>query len=199
MSLFKKIKSFFIKEKQKKEKVVYKKPQKQLSKEQIKIKQTRANQLLKKQLEKEKQKQLDSKNTKKQVTKIKKIKEDPPKTKTRRKERINISEKEQIAENLATNNNNILFIQATTKRLKVIEWRNTKKRIILNREREIRRTHKGGWSQEKFQRFVDSQKAKTFEWVEKNLQKPGVLRGPYDEILVETNERKLENEIKNLF
>lgn len=206
MSIIKKIKSLFQKEKKQevKEPIVKKKPKakKQPTKEEIRAKQERANRLLKEQLEKEKreqQKQLASKKSKEQKTKVTTEKEAPLKNKTRRKERSTISEKEQEAEILAETNNSVLFIQATTKRLKVIEWQNNKKRIILNKEREIRRTHKGGWSQEKFQRFVDSQKERTFEWVESNLKKPGILRPPYNQTIIEADNEDLEINIKNAF
>jgi hypothetical protein len=79
----------------------------------------------------------------------------------------------------------LLYVHVTVKRIKVIEWRKTKKKILLNKEREIRHTHKGGFSQEKFQSFVDSQKKKAPEWIEQNLVKKGVLRFPYAKIVIE--------------
>ncbi len=79
----------------------------------------------------------------------------------------------------------LLYVHVTVKRLQAIEWRQTKKKILLNKEREIRKTHKGGWSQEKFQHFVKSQKGKAPEWIEENLLKKGVLRPPYAKIVIE--------------
>lgn len=79
----------------------------------------------------------------------------------------------------------LLYVHVTVKRIKAIEWRKTKKKVLLNKEREIRHTHKGGWSQEKFQRFVASQKKKAPEWIEQNLTKRGVLRFPYEKIVIE--------------
>ena len=197
MSLFKKIKSFFVK---KEEIVVKPKAQRKvklLTAAEIKAKEERANRLLKEQLRKEKEQ--SRKNQEKIKPKSKSVPEPSrKKKKLRRKQRITISEKEQEAEDLATKQDTILFISATTKRLRAIEWRKAKKRIILSKEREIRRTHKGGFSQEKFQHFVDSQKAKTAEWIETNLKKPGVLRGPYNKIIIEATDEKVEKVIKRI-
>lgn len=195
MSLIKKIKSYFIKKEEPVTKtVVIVHRKKKLSEAELKAKQERANQILKEQLKKEREKQLASRKQQKPDTK----KPEVQKSKEPKKKKIKISQKEQDAELLAETNETVLFIQATTKRLKVIEWRKKKKRIILNKEREIRRTHKGGFSQEKFQAFVDSQIAKTPEWVETNLKKPGVLRGPYQKMIIEANE-EIETKINRLF
>lgn len=99
---------------------------------------------------------------------------------------------------LATQKNQVLFIQADIKRIKVIEWVNGKKRVALNKEREIRHTHKGGWSQEKFQRFVDTQKKQAPQWIKDNLQRSGVLRGPYDIIQIETIDANLQKAIEKI-
>lgn len=202
MSLLKKIKLFFSKKEEPMTKpVVTTIKKKQLSKAEIQAKQERANQLLKEELAKEKtqqtKKETNSMINKKIVNQLE-IEEKEKSTKLNRKQRITISEKEQEAKSLATDQNTVLFIQATTKRLRAIEWRNSKKRIILSKEREIRRTHKGGFSQEKFQAFVDSQIAKTPDWVESNLKKPGVLRGPYDEVIIEADE-KVREVIEKIF
>ncbi len=199
MSLLKKIKSLFVK----KEEIIVKpkksqqKRRKQLTKEEQKAKEERANRLLKEQLAKEKKK---SKKTIRKTTRESNVTKVSikPKKKQKRKQRITVSKIEQEAEEFATSNNTILFIGATTKRLRVIEWRKTKKRVILNKEREVRRTHKGGWSQEKFQHFVDSQKAKTADWIESNLTKSGVLRGPYDRVLIEVSEEKVRKRIEKV-
>lgn len=88
----------------------------------------------------------------------------------------------------------LLYVNVTVKRIKAIEWRNTKKKVLLNKEREIRHTHKGGWSQEKFQRFVDAQKKKAPYWIEDVLSRKGVLRPPYQKIIIEGNDQNL-NEV----
>lgn len=208
-SFVQKIKNFFrsteeTKGKKTKKKKVQKKQKKILSTEERKAKEERANKLLKEQLAQEKaqqeQKKQEKRNRSQEVKKSQKAteKKSIERKKLSRKQRSSISGKEQEAENFATQENTVLFIQASTKRLKVIEWKQTKKRIILNKEREIRRTHKGGWSQEKFQRFVDNQITKTPEWIETNLAKQGILRGPYDEVIVETDQEELETKIQQI-
>ncbi|MFP4403602.1 MAG: hypothetical protein ACLFPJ_04585 [Candidatus Woesearchaeota archaeon] len=85
------------------------------------------------------------------------------------------------------NNNKLLYISTDVKRINVIEWVNSKKRICLNKEREIRRTHAGGFSQEKFQKFVEFKKEQTIDWIINLLHRPGVLKLPYDLIKIEAN------------
>ena len=82
--------------------------------------------------------------------------------------------------------------------LKVVEWIKGRKRVALNKEREIRRTHKGGFSQEKFQRYVDYRKEQTSNWAEKTVNQQGVLKTPYDKIIVESPNPKLEKNIKEI-
>ena len=43
----------------------------------------------------------------------------------------------------------LLFVRADTKRLLVIESIGKKKRVVLNKEREVRMTKAGGYSQSK--------------------------------------------------
>lgn len=96
----------------------------------------------------------------------------------------------------------LLYIEADIKRLLVIEWLHGKKRIVLNSEREIRRTRAGGFSAEKFQKFIYSKKENTIEWLIELLDKQGVLRPKYDKIKVvskkEYLKEKLESYLKNI-
>ena len=134
----------------------------------------------------------------KKVIKEKKIK------KIIEKERIqNNKKKERFLSNkdlqeLADSYDFFLYVHVTVKRLKAIEWRKGKKKIILNKEREIRRTHKGGWSQEKFQRFVDFQKKHALDWINGILVREGVLRPPYDQIVVESDDDNLKKGVEEL-
>ena len=89
----------------------------------------------------------------------------------------------QEAEKLSTSFDSVLYVYADVKRVRVIEWVNGKKRVALNKSREIRHTHKGGFSQEKFQKFVDNKKKNWLQWVEDNLKRGGVLRGPYEKVI----------------
>lgn len=75
-----------------------------------------------------------------------------------------------------------LVIKADVKNLLVEDYVNGKKRVALNKEREIRRTRAGGFAQSKYQKHVNVMKDKTLEWIQNNLSKPRVLRPPYDEI-----------------
>jgi len=93
-------------------------------------------------------------------------------------------------------NENLLYIKANVKKLLVLEWVKGKKRIVINKEREIRRTHAGGFSAEKFQKFVDFKKKKTFEWIDGNLEKPGILRTNYDMIKIEAKPEELKKELE---
>jgi hypothetical protein len=90
----------------------------------------------------------------------------------------------------------LLYLEADVKRLLVIEWLDGKKRIALNKNREVRRTHAGGFSAEKFQKFVDFKKQKTFDWVSDQLSRPGILRKPYDIIKVVSKDDELKEAIE---
>ena len=81
------------------------------------------------------------------------------------------------------------------KRIKAIEWIKRKKRVALNKEREVRHTHKGGFSQEKFQKFVDTKKKQTPQWVEDVLLREGVLRPPYEEVVVDCADDDLKEKV----
>lgn len=90
----------------------------------------------------------------------------------------------------------LLLVEASVKKVKAIEWIDGKKRIAVNKEREIRRTHAGGFSQEKFQKFVDAKKKQTVDWIKDVLNRPGVLREGYDKILVSADNEELKSEIE---
>ena len=92
---------------------------------------------------------------------------------------------------------NLLYVEADIKRLLVIEWLHGKKRIVLNNEREVRRTRAGGFSAEKFQKFVDSKKKNTIEWFIELLNKPGVLRFKYDKIKIVSKKDDLKEELES--
>lgn len=93
---------------------------------------------------------------------------------------------ESIAKQASRRTHSVLYVYADIKRIKVIEWIDQKQRVALNKEREIRHTHKGGWSQEKFQRFVDAKKAQSMDWIHEQLDRQGVIRQRYDAVYVES-------------
>tara|TARA_Y100000310_G_scaffold124700_1_gene123413 strand:+ start:37532 stop:38125 length:594 start_codon:yes stop_codon:yes gene_type:complete len=114
--------------------------------------------------------------------KVKKVKEVNVVVKEKKRKLIS---KENEAEKMSSSFDSVLYVYGDVKRVRVVEWKKGKKRIALNKSREIRHTHKGGFSQEKFQKFVDTKKRNWLEWIEDNLRRDGVLRGPYDKIVVE--------------
>lgn len=155
------------------------------------LEQERVKEILKEQkAHQEKEKKLRKKNHKAKIRRLKR-----EHNQTERKERINLLNE---AEELSVWNETVLYVGATVKRLKVVEWRNGKKKILLNKEREIRKTHKGGWSQEKFQRFVKSQKGKSLEWIESNLMKEGVLRPPYQKVLIQAKDEGIKEMLESV-
>lgn len=96
-------------------------------------------------------------------------------------------------------NESVLLVECDVKRVRATEWIKGKKRIALNKEREIRHTHKGGWSQEKFQRFVDAKKRKTFEWIVDVLERPGVLKPEYELVRVVCKDGELKGGLEKYF
>jgi len=123
----------------------------------------------------------------------------------KKKEKLNIKEKitKRQTYNLTFDRDtilkyeNLLYIEADIKRLLVIEWVHGKKRIVLNSEREIRRTKAGGFSAEKFQKYVDSKKKNTIEWLIELLNKQGVLRFKYDKIRIVSKKDDLKKELES--
>ncbi len=71
-----------------------------------------------------------------------------------------------------------LIITMDPKRIYAEDIRDGKKRICLNKIREIRKTKAGGFAQKKYQHHVEFMKSKTIDWAKENLSKPGVLRFP---------------------
>ncbi len=91
----------------------------------------------------------------------------------------------------------LLYLEADVNQLLVIEWLHGKKRIALNNKREVRRTKAGGFSAEKFQKFVDAKKKNTFDWAIELLNRPGVLRNNYDAIKVVSVKSNLKEKLES--
>lgn len=89
----------------------------------------------------------------------------------------------------------LLFVRADTKRILAVEFTKGRKRVALNKEREVRRTKAGGWAQKKFERHVKWLKSQTLEWHRNNLEKAGVLRPPYDIIKIECRDAEQRKNI----
>jgi len=90
----------------------------------------------------------------------------------------------------------LLYIEAEVNQLIVVEWLHGKKRIVLNHRREVRRTRAGGFSAEKFQKFVDTKREKTVEWAIELLNRPGILRNKYDLIKVVSTKDNLKEKLE---
>ena len=145
-----------------------------------------ADERLKKELQKEKQKQKEESRKKivtKKTTESEKNKNQKNNSQIKTKPIVVSLEKQ--AEEESKINDSVLYVYVDVKHVRAVEWKGGKKRVALNKEREIRRTHAGGFSQEKFQRFIDAKKKKTAEWACNLLSRGGVLRGPYQEIIVD--------------
>lgn len=92
----------------------------------------------------------------------------------------------------------LLYVEADVKRLKVFDWKDGKIKVVMNKNREVRRTHAGGFSAEKFQKFVDAKKHMSYDWIASQLAKPGIIRKPYDEVKVACPDEDLKRKIENL-
>ena len=77
-----------------------------------------------------------------------------------------------------------------------VEWLHGKKRIVLNNTREVRRTKAGGFSAEKFQKFVDAKKKATGDWAIGLLNRSGVLKNKYDLIKVVSTKDNLKEKLE---
>jgi len=91
----------------------------------------------------------------------------------------------------------LLYIEVEVNRLTAIEWLHGKKRVALNNKRELRRTRAGGFSAEKFQKFVDTKKKETVDWAIDLLNRPGVLRDKYDLIKVVSTKDNLKEKLES--
>ena len=174
----------------KKEDEIYKNQEKA---ERARLKNKLANEKLKIELqkekgEKEKEKQLGKSETKKTIATVEK---DGSQHQHKKQNKLIYFTKEEIEEN-----DTLLFIFVTVKQIHAVEWFKGKKRVILNKKREVRRTHAGGFSAEKFQKFIDAKKQKTFEWVTDVLERQGVLRSSYDKIKISSQDDNLKKQLE---
>jgi len=91
----------------------------------------------------------------------------------------------------------LLYVEAETNRLMAVEWLHGKKRVVLNNKRELRRTRAGGFSAEKFQKFIDTKKKETVDWAIELLNRPGVLRNNYDVIKVVSTKDNVKEKLES--
>ncbi|MEA3515119.1 MAG: hypothetical protein U9R34_06575 [Nanoarchaeota archaeon] len=186
--------------KEKREKEELKKKEDEIYKNQenarrAKLKNKLANEKLKIELQKErekkeKEKQLE-KDEKKEHRPVTEIKKDESQQHNKKQSRLIYFTKKEIEEN-----DTLLFIYVNVKQIHAVEWLKGKKRVILNKKREVRRTHAGGFSAEKFQKFIDAKKQKTFEWVTDVLERQGVLKSSYDKIKISSQDDNLKRQLE---
>ena len=91
----------------------------------------------------------------------------------------------------------LLYVEVDVNRLTAVEWLHGKKRVVLNNKRELRRTRAGGFSAEKFQKFIDAKKKETGEWAVELLGRSGVLRDKYDLIKVVSTKDNIKEELES--
>lgn len=91
----------------------------------------------------------------------------------------------------------LLYIEVEVNRLTAVEWLHGKKRVVLNHKRELRRTRAGGFSAEKFQKFIDTKKKETVDWAIDLLDRSGVLRNKYDLIKVVSTKDNIKERLES--
>ncbi|MBI2105717.1 DUF814 domain-containing protein [Candidatus Woesearchaeota archaeon] len=89
----------------------------------------------------------------------------------------------------------ILYVKADTKRLKAIEYIDKKKKVILNKEREVRKVNAGGMAKKKYRRFYEQKIKKTGSWHLEQLEK--IQRERYDFLKLEVDNEKQKATIEN--
>jgi len=91
----------------------------------------------------------------------------------------------------------LLYVEVDVNKVMAIEWLHGKKRIVLNNKREVRRTKAGGFSAEKFQKFVDTKKKNTVDWAINLFTRPGVLRDKYGLIKVVSKKDNIKEKLES--
>ena len=81
----------------------------------------------------------------------------------------------------------LLFVKADTKRLKVVEYIKGKKKVLLNKEREVRKTNAGGMAKKKYRRHYGELIKATRRWHQGNFSK-APLKNIYDKIKIEARD-----------
>ena len=98
--------------------------------------------------------------------------------------------KEQIEEY-----DSLLYIKADTKRLNAIEFVKGKRKVILNKEREVRKTNAGGMAKKKYRRHYEHVIKYTGNWHLEQLEK--LPREKYDFLKLEVGNGKQKETIFN--
>jgi len=91
----------------------------------------------------------------------------------------------------------LLYVFADAKRFRVVEFLDGKKKVLLNKEREIKKVNAGGMSKKRFRRIYGEQKNRTEEWHERQIEK--LENKNYDKLkLICRDEKWKENVLNNL-
>ena len=91
----------------------------------------------------------------------------------------------------------LLYITADTKRLKAVEVVKGERKIILNKEREVRKVNAGGMAKKKYRRHYEHVKKRTSVWHLEQLEK--LPRDSYDKLKLEIENPKYKETIFNFF
>ena len=78
----------------------------------------------------------------------------------------------------------LLYVKVDTKRLNVIEYDKGKKKVLLNKEREVRKTNAGGMAKKKYRRHYGALIKATRKWHQENFNKIN-LKNSYDKIKID--------------
>ena len=170
--------------------------------EKAKIRNKLANEKLKEEIKQEKLKNNFKNSSSKKISgekenkQINKNKEKNLNQKESIKKQNQKKNKEFFDKETIKNNSRLLYIEFDLKHILVIDWFEGRKKIMLNKNRELRKTHAGGFSAEKFQKFVDAKKNTTYDWIIEQLSKPGIIRKPYDKIKIVSKYDDIKKEVE---
>ena len=101
----------------------------------------------------------------------------------------------EFSKNQIEDYDSLLYIKADTKRLKAIEFVKGKKKVLLNKEREVRKTNAGGMAKKKFRRHFEAVKKRTSGWHLENLEK--IQKEKYDYLKLDIDNEKYKETIFN--
>ncbi len=90
----------------------------------------------------------------------------------------------------------LLYIFADAKRLRVIEFLDGKKNVLLNKERIIKKVNAGGMSKKRYRRKYGEAKKRTCEWHERQLNK--LENKNYDKIRFVCRNKEWKENVLNI-
>lgn len=90
----------------------------------------------------------------------------------------------------------LLYIFADAKRLRVIEFLDGKKKILLNKEREVKKIKAGGMSKKRYRRKYGEIKKRTSEWHEIQLGK--LQKRNYDKVKLICRDDEWKKNVLNI-